>query len=97
MSDEKTEDIFANDMDMNFPVITISLSYDDPKEPVHVDLGSVPPFIAAAIFEQILDSMQDLMVSPKVTFKGVTLLEADSFYGDLELSLSDDDDIDDDD
>lgn len=93
----KEKDIFANDMDMKFPVITISLSYDDPVEPIHVDLGSVPPFIASAIFEKILDVMQDLEVGPKVTFKGVTLLDAESFYGDLDFDFTDDDELDEDD
>jgi hypothetical protein len=93
----KGKDMFANDMDMKFPVITISLSYDDPVEPIHVDLGSVPPFIATAILEKILDVMQDLEVGPKVTFKGVTLLDAEPFYGDLDFDFSDDDEVDDDD
>ena len=93
MPDNK--DIFANDINMKFPVITISLSYDDPNEPIHVDLGSVPPFIASAIFEQILDSMEDLKIGPKVTLNGVTLIEADSIYSDLDFEFNTDDDSDD--
>jgi len=94
MSEEEQKDIFEND---SFPVITISLSYDDPNEPIHVDLGSVPPFVASAIFEQILEVMEELKVGPKVTFGGKVLIEADSLYGDLELTFGDDEDIDDDD
>jgi hypothetical protein len=91
----ENKDIFANDMNMKFPVITISLSYDDPNEPIHVDLGSVPPFIASAIFEQVLDSMLDLKIGPKVTLNGITLIEAEPIYGDLEFEFGNEDDIDD--
>ena len=94
MSEKEHKDIFEND---NFPVITISLSYDDPKEPIHVDLGSVPPFVAASIFEQIRDVMEDLKVGPKGTFGGKVLIEAEMLYGDLELTFGDDEDDDDDD
>lgn len=88
--------MFDNDMDMKFPVITISLSYDDAKEPVHVDLGSVQPIIAKAIFEQILDALDNIIVGPKITLNGVVLMEAESLYETLDISFADDDDIDDD-
>lgn len=94
MSEEEQKNIFEND---SFPVITISLSYDDPNEPIHVDLGSVPPFVAASIFEQIIDVMEELKVGPKVTFGGKVLIEAEALYGDLELTFGDDEDVDDDD
>lgn len=94
VTEEKVKDIFDND---HFPVITISLSYDDPNEPIHVDLGSVPPFVAASIFEQVIDVMEELKVGPKVTFGGQVLIEASGIYGDLELTFADDEDSDDDD
>lgn len=94
VSEEQQKSIFEND---SFPVITISLSYDDPKEPIHVDLGSVPPFVAAAIFEQVIDIMEDLKVGPKVTFGGKVLIEAEGLYGDLELTFGDDEDDEEDD
>lgn len=93
---QQEKSMFDNDMDMKFPVITISLSYDDAKEPVHVDLGSVQPIIAKAIFEQILDSLDNIIVSPKITLNGVVLMEAESLYESLDISFSDDDDLEDD-
>lgn len=95
--EKKKKSIFGNDMDIDFPVITISLSYDDTKEPIHVDLGSVQPFIAKAILEQILDSIDSIIVGPKITLNGITLLEAEPIYDGLEISFLDDDDDDDDD
>ena len=100
MSEEEPSEkksVFDNEMDINFPVITISLSYDDSKEPIHVDLGSVQPFIAKAIFEQILESIDNIIVGPKITLNGVTLLEAEPIYESLDISFIDDDDVDDDD
>lgn len=100
MSEEdKNEEksMFDNDMDMNFPVITISVSYDDSNEPIHVDLGSVQPFIAKAIFEQIIDSIDNIIVGPKITLNGVVLLDAEPVYETLDITFADDDDVDDDD
>jgi hypothetical protein len=59
-----------SEMNLNFPMITISLSYDDADEPIHVDLGSVPPFVAMAVFERVLDSLHNVATGPKITFKG---------------------------
>lgn len=97
--EEKNEEksMFDNDMDMNFPVITISVSYDDSNEPIHVDLGSVQPFIAKAIFEQIIDSIDNIIVGPKITLNGVVLLDAEPVYETLDITFADDDDVDDDD
>jgi hypothetical protein len=90
------KDPLESDMNLKFPVITISLSYDDIHEPIHVDLGSVPPFVATAIFEQVLFTMRNLSPGPKVTFGGEILIDASSFEDDLQFYLQDDDDIDDD-
>lgn len=100
MSEEEKDQeksMFDNDMDMNFPVITISVSYDDSNEPIHVDLGSVQPFIAKAIFEQIIDSIDNIIVGPKITLNGVVLLDAEPVYETLDITFADDDDVDDDD
>jgi hypothetical protein len=61
---------FDDDGDLKFPVITISVSQDDLEEPVHVDLGSIPPFLAAAIFEKVALALRAAVPGPKITFKG---------------------------
>jgi hypothetical protein len=64
-----------NEMDISFPMITISVSYDDLNEPIHVDLGSVPPFIAVSVMEKVLEMLKPIVIGPKITFQGVTLAE----------------------
>lgn len=75
MADNK-KDQLETDLHLKFPVITISISYDDINEPIHVDLGSIPPFVAFSVFQQILDSMREAVVTPKITFAGDTLVDA---------------------
>lgn len=64
-----------NEMDIRFPMITISVSYDDLNEPIHVDLGSVPPFVAVSVMEKVLEILKSLVIGPKITFQGITLAE----------------------
>jgi hypothetical protein len=39
--------------------------------------------------------MMDLKIGPKVTLNGITLIEAEPIYGDLEFEFGNEDDIDD--
>ena len=64
-----------NEMGFRFPMITISVSYDDLNEPIHVDLGSVPPFMAVSVMEKVLEMLKPLVIGPKITFQGITLAE----------------------
>jgi hypothetical protein len=64
-----------NEMDIRFPMITISVSYDDLNEPIHVDLGSVPPFVAVSVMEKVLEMLKPIVIGPKITFQGITLSE----------------------
>lgn len=73
MSDDARN--LESEMNLRFPMITISLSYDDTDEPIHVDLGSVPPFVAIAVFERILDSLHNVATGPKITFNGATIAQ----------------------
>jgi len=70
--DAKMQNIaqFQDDGDVRFPVITISVSEDDLNEPIHVDLGSVPPFIASAVLEKVVLALKIAVPEPKITFKG---------------------------
>lgn len=68
-------DPLESEMNLRFPMITISISYDDPDEPIHVDLGSIPPFVAVSVFERILDAMSNIAIGPKITFKGDVLAQ----------------------
>jgi hypothetical protein len=68
-------DPLESQMNLRFPMITISVSYDDPDEPIHVDLGSIPPFVAVSVFERILEAMSNIAVGPKITFKGDVLAQ----------------------
>jgi len=63
-------DPLESQMNLRFPMITISVSYEDRDEPIHVDLGSIPPFVAVSVFERILEAMSNIAVGPKITFKG---------------------------
>lgn len=67
---------FQDDGDINFPVITVSVSEDDMNEPIHVDLGSVPPFIASAVLEKVVSALKMAVPEPKITFKGNVLVAA---------------------
>lgn len=64
-----------DDEDIQFPVITISVSHDDLEEPIHVDLGSIPPFVAAAVLEKVASVLKTAVPAPKITFKGNVLVE----------------------
>lgn len=70
-----SEKPFEDDGDIQFPVITIAVSLDDLNEPVHVDLGSIPPFVAMAVLEKVLSVLKFSIPAPKVTFKGNVLVE----------------------
>lgn len=63
------------DEDIQFPVITISVATDDMDEPIHVDLGSVPPFVAAAVLDKVASILKTAVPAPKITFKGNVLVE----------------------
>lgn len=73
MSDDARN--LESEMNLRFPMITISLSYDDTSEPIHVDLGSIPPFVAIAVFERILECLHSVATGPKITFNGHTIAE----------------------
>jgi len=66
---------FSDDQDIRFPVITISVFNDDLNEPIHVDLGSVPPFVAATVLEKVASMLKTAVPAPKITFKGNVLIE----------------------
>lgn len=94
-------DPLESEMNLRFPMITISISYDDPDEPIHVDLGSIPPFVAVSVFERILDAMSNIAIGPKITFKGDVLAQPFSasdvsFQDLLELFTQNEDDEDND-
>lgn len=94
-------DPLESEMNLRFPMITISISYDDPDEPIHVDLGSIPPFVAVSVFERILDAMTNIAIGPKITFKGDVLAQPFSasdvsFQDLLELFTQNEDDDDND-
>lgn len=73
MSDDAKD--LESEMNLRFPMITISLSYDDTEEPIHVDLGSVPPFVAISVLEKVLDCLYDTAPGPKITYNGMILSE----------------------
>jgi hypothetical protein len=72
----------------HFPVITIVLSLDDPGEPNHVDLGSVPPQIAAGALESIASHLKKLTWPSRVTYAGHTIFDPEQMIPDM-----DDDDL----
>ena len=73
----------------DFPVITIVLSLDDPSEPNHVDLGSIPPAIAGGALEGIANHLKRLAWPSRVTYAGQTIFDP--------LAMVPSDDFDDDD
>ena len=74
----------------HFPIITIVLSIDDPGEPNHVDLGSVPPQIAAAALESISSQLKRLAWPSRVTYAGQMVFDPLAMTPDFD----DEDDID---
>ncbi len=76
----------------DFPVITIVLSLDDPSEPNHVDLGSIPPAIAAGALEGIATHLKRLTWPSRVTYAGQMIFDPS-----LALPSNGFDDMDDDD
>jgi hypothetical protein len=91
------DDDLQGEMGLKFPVITISVAYDDINEPLHVDLGSIPPFVAVSVFENILSVMKQLTVGPKITFAGEILAEPSDFSDYVDIGDFDDFDTDEDD
>ena len=68
----------------HFPVITIVLSLDDPGEPNHVDLGSVPPQIAAGALEGIANHLKKLTWPSRVTYAGHTIFDPEQMNPDMD-------------
>ena len=77
--DETASPNFAFDDDIpqaiHFPVITVVLSLDDPSEPNHVDLGTVPPQIAAAALQSMSAQLRKLSWPSRVTYAGQTVFD----------------------
>jgi len=96
MSEDKKEE-FQDEMGMKFPVITISVSYEDVNEPIHVDLGTIPPFVAVSIFQSILSVMNELTLGPKVTFGGEVLAYPNDYQGYIDIDYFDIEDTDEED
>lgn len=67
---------FFQENDLKFPVITVSISYDDINEPIRVDLGSVPPFIACAVLEKVISVLRAVSPGPTVAFRGGLITDA---------------------
>lgn len=92
-----TNQNFDDDGDIQFPVITIAVSLDDINEPLHVDLGSISPFLAVTVLEKVISVLKIAVPAPKVTFKGNILVEpfnaeTINFEEFLESFIDDDDD-----
>ncbi len=68
----------------HFPVITIVLSLDDPGEPNHVDLGSVPPQIAAGALEGIANHLKKLTWPSRVTYAGHTIFDPEQMMPNMD-------------
>ena len=68
----------------HFPIITIVLSLDDPAEPNHVDLGSVPPQIAAGALEGIANHLKKLTWPSRVTYAGHTIFDPEQMMPDMD-------------
>ena len=76
----------------HLPIITLVLSLDDPAEPNHVDLGSVPPQIAAAAMTAIADQLRKLSWPSRITYAGQTVFDPAQMLPDF--GDDDDDDFD---
>ena len=70
----------------HFPVITIVLSLDDPSEPNHVDLGSIPPQIAACALDSISNQLRRLSWPSRVTYAGQTVFDPAQMLPDFDDS-----------
>ncbi len=68
----------------HFPVITIVLSFDDPSEPNHVDLGSVPPMVAASALKRIASELECLAWPSRVTYGGQVVFDPTVNVGGLD-------------
>ena len=75
----------------HFPIITIVLSLDDPGEPNHVDLGSIPPQIAAAALEGIARQLTRLSWPSRVTYAGQTIFDPAQMFPDMDDDNDEDD------
>ena len=67
----------------HFPVITVVLSLDDPSEPNHVDLGSVPPQIAAAVFKSLSHQLEKLSWPSVISYAGQTIFDPAKLISDF--------------
>jgi hypothetical protein len=57
---------------------------DDPSEPNHVDLGSVPPQIAAGALEGIANHLKKLTWPSRVTYAGQTIFDPEHMMPDMD-------------
>lgn len=61
------------ELNLRFPMITVSVSHDDVNEPIHVDLGSIQPFIAIAVLEKVIEMLKVVAPGPKIMFNGAVI------------------------
>ena len=67
----------------NMQIMTVVI--DEGDQPHRVDLGDVPPHVAAAVFRSIVESLEELILPPVITYKGDTIF-------DVAFEFMDDDD-----
>lgn len=91
MSDEvELEDV----MPRHYDIITIALDGDG--EP-SVDLGNVSPYAAITILESVAETLHDLIMPPKVTYKDRVIVNYGYGYAFEEEVFDTEDDDDDED
>jgi hypothetical protein len=89
MSDEvAVEDVLPP----HYDIITISLDGDE--EP-SVDLGNISPYAAITILESVAETLRDLVMPPKVTYKDRVIVNYGYGYA-IENGVWDPEDEDDD-
>ena len=78
----------------HYDIITIALDGDE--EP-SVDLGGISPYAAITILESVAETLRDLVMPPKVTYKDRVIVNYGLGYAFEEEVWEGDDDDDDDD
>jgi hypothetical protein len=72
----------------DIPFSAITIVFDNETGVPHLDLGSIPPAAAIAIFEHIADEIRDMLPPTRITYKGEVISDVEM----VDVEFEDDED-----
>jgi hypothetical protein len=69
------EDLDTEEGNFGTGLHAMIISYDEATGYPSVDLGDIPPYVAISLLRSVIDALDYLIPTPKVTLNGETVLD----------------------